>query len=245
MRFVSVQNGQLIDTPTSVVATSSGFRTPCETLNALAPGGSFAHATIHELLVPVDRPPPLVPALLMASSTATTASTNAESARRLLVVIDPDGSFFPPALRDWNLEMDRLLVVRPAHHDQAVHAAAEALRCPAVGYVVAPLGRLSRIEARRLQLSAETGGGVGILLRPDDHRAAEHAAVTRWRVVPVPGTRLSHRWMMQLVHGHGGHVGQAVLLEHSRETHLLRATAQLVDRPATTTSSARRHARAS
>lgn len=233
MRFISVQNGRLIDTSRTRVAGRAGFRTRCAALNALAPGGCFARAAVHELLVPVDRPPTLAPAMLLASSAAE---------RGLVVVLDPDGSFHPPALLDWEIPLERLLLVRPTGAGQAVRATAEALRCPAVDCVVATLEGLSRVESRQLQLSAETGGGVGVLLRPDDRRAVEHAAVTRWRVLPTPGTRLLHRWKMQLVHGHGGRVGQVVVVEHGREAHLLRATAELADRPSASAAESRRRA---
>jgi hypothetical protein len=93
--------------------------------------------------------------------------------------------------------------------------------------------RLSRVEARRLQLSAERGGGVGLLLRPAGRAvSSEHAAVTRWLVRPAPGERTVQRWSVQLIHGHGGRVGQAVILEYSRETNRVRAVEQLADRPA-------------
>jgi len=91
-----------------------------------------------------------------------------------------------------------------------------------------PGQRLSRLEARRLQLSAERGGGVGLLLRPWGNRlSAEHAAATRWLVRPAPGERTVQRWKVQLVHGHGGRVGGVVILEHSRETNRVRAVEKL------------------
>src|SRR2546423_1093128 len=86
---------------------------------------------------------------------------------------------------------------------------------------------LPALEARRLQLSAERGGGIGLLLRPLGRASSEHAAVTRWLVRPAPGERTVQRWSIQLVHGHGGRVGQSVILEHSRETNRVRAVEQL------------------
>src|SRR5204863_337236 len=83
---------------------------------------------------------------------------------------------------------------------------------------------LSRVEARRLQLAAERGGGVGVLLRLAGRASAEYAAATRWLVRPAAGERTVQRWSVQLIHGHGGRVGQAVFLEHSRESGLITAT---------------------
>jgi hypothetical protein len=96
-----------------------------------------------------------------------------------------------------------------------------------------------------LQLSAERGGGVGLLLRPArGPESACHAATTRWLVRPAAGERTLQRWSIQLIHGHGGRVGQTVILECSRETHHItvrarqtdpvRQTGELAHRPAAT-----------
>jgi hypothetical protein len=99
---------------------------------------------------------------------------------------------------------------------------------------------LSRIEARRFQLAAERGRGIGILLRPYDRTANVYSAATRWLVAPQRGLRTVQRWRIELIHGHGGQVGQAVILEYHRETnsiqihpqvHSGRALGQLADRP--------------
>jgi protein ImuA len=111
------------------------------------------------------------------------------------------------------------------------------MRCKGVSATVAPVERLSRIETRRLQLAAEAGGGAGILLRPLDRHASVYAAATRWLVSPARGERCVQRWKVQLVHGHGGRVGEAVVLEHRRDTRTtqanpVRQVAELADRPA-------------
>jgi protein ImuA len=91
--------------------------------------------------------------------------------------------------------------------------------------------RLDRTQARRLQLAAEQGGGVGILMRTLDRNAEIYSAVTRWLVKPVPGERAVQKWKIQLLHGHGGRVGESFILERNRETHLVRATAEFSHRP--------------
>ena len=129
------------------------------------------------------------------------------------------------------MPVERLLILRPPTPADELWAVAECLRCKAVAATVAAPGApLSRVEARRLGLAVEAGGGVGILLRSLGKTSANHAAVTRWHVRPARGERAVQRWEAQLLHSHGGRIGQTVLLEVCRETNHLRAAAPLADR---------------
>jgi protein ImuA len=150
---------------------------------------------------------------------------------------DPYGELYPPAVAAFGIPLDRFYVLRPRIARDHIWAVAECLRCKGVSATVAPVEKLTRLEARRLQLAAEQGGGAGILLRPLDRHASVYAAATRWLVAPMRGQRTVQRWQVQLIHGHGGRIGRAVVLEHHRDTRRLeaislRAPAQLADRPA-------------
>jgi len=249
------------------VADGSAFSTGLAALDEIAPGGAFARGAVHEVLSDPDDGTPLFFAMLLASrgscgtgfqpvSEALSETGQRQDARATaLIWCDPHGTLYPPALAAHGVEPRRLFLLRPPAPDrplppaEIVWAAAECLRCRGVGAVVATLPpgqRLTRVEARRLQLSAERGGGVGVLLRPFDGRrpgktSGEHAAATRWLVTPHPGERAVQRWKIQLVHGHGGRVGEAVILEHNRErrtvqahpvhAHPLHRATRLGDRP--------------
>jgi protein ImuA len=131
------------------------------------------------------------------------------------------------------IPLDRMFLMRPRTGADEVWALTECLRCPGVGVTLGSPQRLSRTEARRLQLAAEAGGGVGILLRTEGRASAEYAAATRWRVRPAPGERTLQRWELQLIHCHGGQIGRTVVLEACRETtNSLHALSAVVDRPA-------------
>ncbi|HEX2972383.1 MAG TPA: hypothetical protein VHP11_08615, partial [Tepidisphaeraceae bacterium] len=128
------------------------------------------------------------------------------------------------------IPLEQWLGLQPRTPADELWATAECVRCPGVRATVAHFGRLTRIEARRLQLAAEAGGGVGILLRPGGPASAEYAAATRWRVWRMPGERTVQRWKLQLIHGHGGQVGRDVILEAGGETDHVRAFAAVGDR---------------
>lgn len=87
-------------------------------------------------------------------------------------VICPTGmaSFIDPA---------RLIVVTPASAKEAYWAFEQVLRSGAARMAVAEIAApLSLTQSRRLQLAAETGGGLGLLIRQDSTSAS--AAETRW-----------------------------------------------------------------
>ena len=161
---------------------------------------------------------------------------------------DPRGEIYPPALASMGFDLTKTFLLRTSNDEDESWAVAECLRCRGVGAVIAasPASRkMSRIEARRLQLAAERGGSVGILLRQTGRGADVYAAATRWKVAPTPGERTVQRWTIQLLHGHGGRVGETVILEWCRETNSVRTVKKLADRPAAkTTATNRRRAMA-
>lgn len=201
---------------------------------------SITRRAIHEFLFrPSSTAPlPLFPALLAARAALTAAESPGPSspsdAPRILVFVDPAGTFYPPAAAGLGIALEQICVLRPSPAD-LLWATIESLRCPSVGAVVALVTqRLTRVEVRRLQLAAEKGTGAGLLLRPDAAAAGTYAAATRWAVTPAPGERAVQRWNLRFVHGHGGHIGQSFLLEKHRasgQTNFVRLLPPLVHHP--------------
>ena len=117
-------------------------------------------------------------------------------ARGALVWIGPGDVFrvaglpHGPGLAGLGLDSRRLLVVVTRTVADALWAAEEALRCPAIAAAVVELpgdGRAADLTAtRRLSLAAREGGGLGLLVR-HQASAGTSAAVTRWVVTPAPG----------------------------------------------------------
>jgi protein ImuA len=238
MKLITCQGGRLLtlsemlgEGESAVTASPDvpSFGTGLAALDALAPGGAFRRGAVHEILSDPSDGTPLLFAMLLARCTNGGA----------IIWCDPGHELYPPALAAHGVPLERLFLLKPKAPAEQTWAVAECLKCKGVAAVVAqmkPGHRLSRLVARRLQLSAERGGGVGLLLRPAGKAfSPEHAAATRWLVRPAPGERTVQRWVIQLVHGHGGRVGQTVILEHSRETNRLRAVEKLADRRGGTT----------
>jgi protein ImuA len=204
------------------------FHTGLEAMDDLAPEGGLRCGAIHELLFDSTAMPPKSLALILArAAQATTAGA--------VVWSDPRRELYPTALASAGIDLRQLILLRPKNAADEISALAECLRCPGVSAVVANLSRLSDLDARRLQLAAEHGGGVGIFLRPMlKSSASNYAAATRWLVRPALQGGDSQSWIIELLHGHGGRFGSNVLLEVDREIGNVRASAQLANRPAAT-----------
>ena len=193
------------------------------TLDAVSPNGGFVSGAVHEVLSDDPQATPRFFALLLARA--------AVRAGGVIVWCDPRGDLYPPALAAAGLPLDRVFLLRAENAAKELWAVSECLRCKGVALTVASPPRLSRIEARRLQLAAERGGGLGVLLRRTGPSSAHYAAATRWRVRPAPGVEAVQRWSVELVHGHGGQIGKTITLEVCRDTNHVRAVEVLAGRP--------------
>jgi hypothetical protein len=261
MKLLTCHNGQLhaahSELGMSTDATCKSFVTGFAALDEIAPAGAFARGAVHELLTIPSHPSPFFIALFLSKACMIQPQMNADerglknkkinlrssasicgsdNLRGAIVWCDPHGKLYPPAVAAMGVPLDRLFLLRPKTIADENWAIAECLRCRGVSATIASPRKLSRIEARRFQLAAERGKGIGILLRSYDRTAHIYAAATRWLIAPRRGLRTVQRWRIELIHGHGGQVGNAVILEHHRETnsiqiHPLRALEQLVDRP--------------
>src|SRR5262245_63062411 len=220
MQFISCHNGQIFKSATQWNSSRTrSFHTGLSAIDDLLPKEGWARGAIHELLWAPAHPAPRFFALLIAR-----ASSGA------IVWCDPRRTLYPPAIARAGIPLEKLFLLHPQNQQDQSWAIAECMRCKGVGATIAQVSKLSRIEARRLQLAAEKGGGVGILLRPMDRSASIYAAATRWLIAPALGLRTTQRWKIQLIHAHGGRVGKTVILEHYRETNTLRAAEQLGNR---------------
>ena len=233
MQIVSCHQGKLLKVDSADLGGSApgqSFATGLEAVDRLLPGGCWGRGVIHEILWAQKQARPLFFAAWLAR-----AAMGEEAHGGSVVWCDPRGEIYPPALASAGVPLERLFLLRPKSAEEEIWALGECLGCKGVAVTLAQPPMLSRIAARRLQLAAERGGGVGLLLRPQGAGAVHHAAATRWLVEPARGERTVQRWKIQLIHGHGGRLHQPVYLEYSRDwrqpqTHRVRATDQLGDR---------------
>lgn len=206
-----------------------GDQTPvasrCPPLDCLLPEQGFRRGTLVEWLADDDG----TGAQTLALGTAREACREGGA----LVVLDEAREFYPPAAVRLGIEPDRLIVVRAANPADNTWALDQALRCLGVAAVLAWPEKLDGRTFRRLQLAAEQGGGLGLLIRPQRVRHEPSWADVRLLVEPLPsaGPAGGRRLRIELLHTRGGSRGGNVEVELDDETHTVHPVARLA-RPA-------------
>ncbi len=153
----------------------------------------------------------------------------------LLVMIDSQRELYAPAAIPFAVDLSKTVFIRPERPPDALWSLEQALRTRGVGAVVCDVEQLSPQACRRLQLAAETGGGLGILLRPAKARGQPSFAEYRFLVQPLPqpDARLaavagaSRRWRVELLRGRKRFGGDSVIVELSDGPNGLSLAAQL------------------
>jgi protein ImuA len=157
----------------------SAVRTGWPALDRLLPAGGVRRGSLVELLDLGGG----------AESVAAILTVTACRSPGVVVVVDQAGEFYPPALAGWGVPVERQIVVRPGDDADALWAADQALRSRAAAAVWLWRDRLAPHDFRRLQLSAEAGGAVGLLLRPAHCRGRPTGADVQLAVGPRPAAR--------------------------------------------------------
>ncbi|HYW15188.1 MAG TPA: protein ImuA [Allosphingosinicella sp.] len=121
---------------------------------------------------------------------------------------------FAPGLAGAGLSPDRVLYAECGRDEDVLAVMEEGLRHGGLAAVVGEVGRAAMPATRRLQLAAEEGGTLALMLRRwrgnEDPLAPPSAAVTRWRLACAPSSPLPvagigrPRWRLALARQRGG-----------------------------------------
>lgn len=201
--------------------------TGCAALDALLPRGGYAAGSVVEYL----RSTPACGASTLAWAAAAAAL---EATDGFLVVVDTHHHIYPPSLVSHGIDLAKVIFVRPQSQADAMWAVDQALRTQTVAAVIGELERIDDRSARRLQLAAESGQGLALLLRGWQARQQPSWAEVQWMVRSEFNSRELHRggingqesrrreldrrqparhWHVQLSRLRGGQAGRSALLE--------------------------------
>jgi cell division inhibitor SulA/protein ImuA len=145
------RGGELEHVAHPVVATGHAA------LDRELPGGGWPTGTLSEVLHDA--------AGIGEVSFLAGALARASEGERMVAWIDPPHLPYAPALAAAGIALERCLVVRPAHRDDALWAAEQALRSGACGAVLFWLAKDDYAWLRRLQMAAEAGRAMAVLYR--------------------------------------------------------------------------------
>lgn len=169
----------------------------CEAIDQGLPGGGLARAAVHEILADDPGAAAGFCALLLARAAGNV----------LWIAAEPD--VWPPGLSRFGLSPADLVLVQAPRAEEAIWAMEEGLRCPGIAGALLVLPDPGPDAVRRLQLAAEAGGGIGLLLRREGDAEGASAALTRWRVGALAGSGAAAndlgdpRWRLDLLRGRG------------------------------------------
>lgn len=93
---------------------------------------------------------------------------------------------FPPGLKHFGLEPDRVVFINAARTKDALWIIEEALKCEALTAVVGEVKELGFTESRRLQLAVEHSGVTGFIHRNNPRLENAVACTTRWKITALP-----------------------------------------------------------
>lgn len=148
-----------------------------------------------------------------------------------LIIVDTERTLYPPAIQATGVSLTETICVRPASRTDALWAVEQSLRCPGLGAVLFPVDRLRTQEFRRLQLAAESGTAVGILVRPPDSQQQSSWADVRLLISPRPSRPNSfcRRMKVQCIYARGSLTDRTIELELCDETGAVCLAAGLPD----------------
>jgi protein ImuA len=198
-------------------------------------GGGLADAGVHEVAgASASYSDDAAATLFMAGIAGRRAGTRGQV---LWVVARRD--LFAPGLAQAGLTPDRLLIAEAGRDADVLAVMEEGLRHGALAAVVGEVGRAGLTQTRRLQLAAEEGGTMALLLRrwrKHDPLAEPSTALTRWRIGSAPSVPLPHPgigracWQVELARQRGG-PGFSLILEAADAQGRLALPALSADRP--------------
>jgi hypothetical protein len=145
-------------------------------------------------------------------------------------VVDRKKEFHSCAAAAFRVDLDRTLLIQPSTERDVLWSLEQALRCPGVVATLGWVGETRERVFRRLQLAAETGGGLGMLLRPQSASREPCWADLRFSVEPIPlhESRPGRRVRVRLLYGRAGRAGrECELCIHDEASDLVRVASPL------------------
>ena len=102
------------------------------------------------------------------------------------VWISSSRNLFPPALKIFGLEPDKIVFIDLQKEKDMLWVMEEALKCEGVATVICELPDISFTASRRLQLAVEQSRVTGFIIRNQPRYHPVNACIASWKITPLP-----------------------------------------------------------
>lgn len=144
------------------------------------PNANFPIGAIHEFLCGANESVAATEGFVSAL-VSTLMKNNA-----VTVWVSSNKNLFPPALRLFGVDPDRIIFIQLHKEKELLWAMEEALKCNGLAAVVCELPELSFTSSRRFQLAVEQSAVTGFIVRINPRKLTTTACVTRWQISSLP-----------------------------------------------------------
>ena len=211
-----LQRADIVTALRSDILRMEGLRPVSNTLNDLGlgsicsafPSGSFPVGAIHEFLSPQQGNSASTSGFIVGMLSSLMGD------RGTAIWVSSARTIFPPALREFGIQPDRVVFVDLNKEKDTIWVIEEALKCGALTAVVGEMNSLTFTESRRLQLAVEHSQVTGFLLRKNVHKLNTTACVSRWRITSLPSELIDElpgvgfpQWRVELLRMRNGRSG--------------------------------------
>lgn len=190
--------------PAKSIATDVGLGPICRAF----PGGTFPAGAVHEFMSMEVEDTASASGFLMGLLSSLMGS------RGTALWIGSSRTIYPPALRMFGIQPDRVVFVDLKKEKDVLWVMDEALKCGALTAVVGEIRDLSFMESRRLQLAVEQSQVTGFLLRRNVKKLNTTACVSRWKITSLPSELIENlpgvgfpMWRVELLRIRNGQPG--------------------------------------
>src|SRR5690606_28812776 len=149
-------------------------------IEAAFPNGIFPRGAIHEFLSPE------LEHIAACGGFISSLLQKLMQHEGICIYISTTRTLFPPALKTFGVEPDRIIFIDVKQEKDILWATEEALKCAGLAAVIAEIPTITFTQSRRLQLAVEQSKVTGFIIRPNPHNLKTTACVARWRITPLP-----------------------------------------------------------
>jgi protein ImuA len=186
----------------------TGFNFGLGPIEDAFPNNCFPIAAVHEFISP-GAVNSAATSGFIAGITATLMRNNG-----VAVWISPSQSIFPPALKTFGLDPDKIIFINHLQPKEILWTMEETLKCDGLAAVIGELPAIDFTASRRLQLAVEQHRITGFIVCTGNRPPSVNACVSRWKITTLaseeneslPGIGFP-RWNVELLKIRNGKPG--------------------------------------